>query len=593
MNSLPVIVVALANDANDHLAMLNRERKAISDALQQFEDNRYIRLHPEPSAGIDDIFGLFNRFADQIAIFHYAGHANGTALNLETAGGGNEAAHAGGLAQLMGASASLQLVFLNGCATGGQVQTLLGSGVKAVIATAVPVNDTMATEFAEQFYQALAARKTIKQAFDAACALIASRYGDAKPIKEFRGFRMGDEPAAVDAALTWGLYYNPEAEATLGWTLPEQAENTIVVQSTTATVAAADTPVNDGLVQTLFNAIAPHSMEVGMAFEITKRTGKPDMRTIRQLIMDAFPRPIGEQLRKLLNSFAIDMDRLKQLIVTYESVIKLFAFAMLSQLWDALRDKPDLVVSDEQWASIDAYKALNAKSEKVFDYLGLVVAINGILDQNGISAFLAETKELQAQLTDAETSRARAFLDGIRAKLANEEIPAGDVNSLCRQAEAELSVIMSDFAFVVAYKLATIKSIAVSQSRNQPPQFKISQVLLDRISADPLDEDAMRPGYTEIQSVILLKDLEDVSRFLSLTPFVIDQNALTGDILTKLYFYSHREGDGAGKTDHYYFISNPADRLDLSDGMDPKLKPHCYESTRNLLQEFRDKVVRP
>jgi hypothetical protein len=588
----PVIVVALANDASDHLPMLTRERKAIAEALQGYEDNRYIRLQVEPNAGIDDLFGLFNRFADSIAILHYAGHASGAALNLETPGGGNETAHAAGLAKLMGAAPSLQLVFLNGCATLGQVKSLIDAGVKAVIATAVPINDGMATEFAEQFYQALAAKKSIRASFDSAVAFIASRYGDKQPIGDFRSFRFGSQPETIDAALTWGLYTGADGDAATGWTLPEQADNQLVIQSSTPIAAAAtEGPVNDGLIQTLFDAIAPHSMEVGIAFEMHKRTGKLDMRTVRQLIMDAFPRPVGEQLRKLLNTQSVDRDRLKQLVVTYESVIKLFAFAMLSQLWDAIRDKPDLAVSDDQWAIIDAYKGLDAQREAVFDYLGLVVAINAILAKNGVPAFLSETQDLHAQLTDAATSAARTFLDDVRARLTTGDIADADIAGLCHQAEAQLSVIMADFAFIVGYKLATIKSIAVRQSRHQPPQFRVSQVLLDRVSADPLDEDAMRAGFTEIQSVILLKDPEDVARFLSLTPFVIDQNALTGDILTKLYFHSHREGTGAGATDHYYFISNPADRLALSDAMDPAVKPY-YDSTRALVQEFHDKVVR-
>ncbi len=593
MAAPPVIVLALANDASDHLSMLTRERKAIGEALQSYEDNRYIRVHVEPAAGIDDLFGLFNRFADNIAILHYAGHASGTALNLETPAGGNETAHAAGLAKLMGAAPSLQLVFLNGCATRGQVKTLIESGVKAVIATAVPINDGMATEFAGQFYRALAAKKTIKAAFDSASAFIASRYGDKQPIADLRSFRFGSQPEAVDAALTWGLYVGTDGEAATAWTLPERAESQVVVQSAApVALASPGAPVNDGLIQTLFNAIAPYSMDVGIAFEIARRTGKLDVRTIRQLIMDAFPSPVGEQLRKFLTSTSIDEARLKQLVVTYESVTKLFAFAMLSQLWNALHDNPGLVIADDQWTVIDAYKALDTTSEAVFDYLGLVVTINAILADNAVPAFLAEAAALHTQLTDEATSDARSFLDQLRSRLARGEVAAGDVAELCSEAEAKLGVILSDFAFIVGYKLATIKSIAVRQSRHKPPQFQVSQVLLDRVTADPADAQEMRTTFTDNQSVILLKDPEDLSRFLSLTPFIIDQNALTGDFLTKLYFYSHHSGEGASGIDEYYSISDPADRLALSDAMPPAQQPY-YLSTRALLAEFRARVARP
>ncbi len=171
MNGPPVVLLAFSNDAGNHLDNLVRERKTISDALSSFEDNSYIRLHVEDDAGIDDLFGLFDRFSDQVAMFHYGGHADGAALDLEKPGGPNEVAHAGGLAKMLGLSEQLQLIFLNGCATQGQVKALLDAGVKAVIATAAPINDAMATDFAGQFYSTLAAGGSIGKAFEAARAL--------------------------------------------------------------------------------------------------------------------------------------------------------------------------------------------------------------------------------------------------------------------------------------------------------------------------------------------------------------------------------------------------------------------------------------
>ncbi len=115
--TIPVILLAFANDEGDRLDNLEVERKAIAAALQSFDDRFFIRVVAEPSASIDDLFALFDRFPDQVAIFHYGGHADGTALKLEAAGGANEVAHAGGLAQMLGLSKALKLVFLNGCAT--------------------------------------------------------------------------------------------------------------------------------------------------------------------------------------------------------------------------------------------------------------------------------------------------------------------------------------------------------------------------------------------------------------------------------------------------------------------------------------------
>ena len=583
----PVILLAFANDQDDHLDMLTRERKAISTALQRHEDSRYIRLHVEPNAAIEDVFALFNRFAGQIAIFHYGGHASGAALNLETASGDNEVAHAGGLAKLIGMAESLQLVFLNGCATRGQVETLLANGVKAVIATAVPIDDTMATEFAEEFYRALASGKTIKQSFDSATALIASRYDNKQPIGEFRGMSWGDKTDAVAAGVTWGLYLQPEGDTAIAWKLPEQAETEVIVRGA-AFSASADKPINDGLIQSQFNAIASHSPELEVMLEFAKKTGRLDLRMIRQQIVDSYPSPVGEQLRKLFASNSIDEHRLRQLVLTYETVIKLFCYTALSQLWNALHDKPKLTIADQDWESIEAFKQLDEAGTNRFDYLGLIIAIARILETNGVAPFMAECVTLQQELTDTETGLAHKFMDEMRAELAGGGVEAGEIESFCVQAETHLGTILADLAFIVRYKMATIKRILIKKTRHKQATFFHRQVLLDRLTADFMDSDEIRITFTDNESVILLKSLDDVSDYLNLTPFLVDENALLGHEKSKIYFYSHY--DPASDAYHYYSIADPTDRRIVSDAL-----AHDREAwlpMKGLMEEFRELVSR-
>ena len=587
----PVILLAFANDADDHLAMLTRERKSIGTALQRYEDQRYIRVQVEPNAGINDIFGLFNRFAGQIAIFHYAGHASGTALNLETASGENEAAHAGGLAKLMGLSETLQLVFLNGCATKDQVQALLANGVKAVIATSVPINDAMATEFAEQFYAALASGKTVQEAFASASALIATRYGDGKKIGEFRGMSWGDQAEAVSAELSWGLYLQPEGDTVATWKLPEQTETDLVIAGSPGTAShAANLTGNDGLIQDLFEAIAPHSPELGAMLEVARRTNRQDLRTVRQLIIDAFPSPLGEQLRKLFASSAVDEPRLRQLVATYETLIKLFAFTSLSQLWDTLHDNPGLTVSEADWGPVEAFKHLDAAREPLFDYLGLIVAVDRILASNRVQPFMHESEALQRELTDTETGAAHLFMDGMRARLPAGPFPPAEIGPACTEGAQHLGTLLTDLAFLFRYKMATIKGIAINKSRHKQAEFLHRQVLLDRITAGFVDSDEARTSYTDNESVIMLKDLADVSQYLNLTPFVIDENALLGYEGTKIYFYSH--WDEAQDAYHFYSIADPTDRRVVTDQLEERLAKG-YAPIKACLDAFRAEMARP
>ncbi|MXP43097.1 CHAT domain-containing protein [Allopontixanthobacter sediminis] len=588
--TIPVVLMGFANDPGNHLAMLTRERKAVCSALSAYEDQRFIRVQAEPSAGLDDLFGLFNRFAGQIAIFHYGGHADGTALQLETPGG-KELAHAAGLAQLMGQSAGLKLVFLNGCATRDQVKALLANGVPAVIATAVPIDDSMATEFAEQFYQSLASRKTIKEAFDAASALIASRYGETRAIGEFRGIEFGDGEADAPAPpeLTWGLYTHPDHADVKQWQLPQQAENQVIVRGA-ALSHATTVAVNEGLIQTLFNAISPFSAEVGVLFEMAKRLGRSDLRTVRQQIIDAYPAPLGEQLRKLFSSNNVDEARLRQLVTTYDIGTRMFAFILLSQLWNARFEKHDLVTTPEQRAALLEFLELQPDSEPNFDYLQLITIIDGILSANTVEPFMELGAGLNASLAVDASNDAHRFMTEMRGELAKGAVNAAEIESFCVQAERHLGTILTDFAFIVSYKLATIKGIAITKTRHRPPEFKHRQVLLDRVTAGYIDSDEVRADFTDNESVILLKDLEDVSQYLNLTPFIIDQNALTGNENTKLFFL--RGYSPADRTCHYYSIADPSDVLLISDTMDPKDQA-AHLPVRSLVEEFREAVQAP
>jgi hypothetical protein len=586
---IPIILLAFANDKDDHLNMLTKERWSISEALGGYEDKRYIRLKEEPDASAEILFKLFNRFDTQVAIFHYGGHANGNALDLETESGGNEAANAVGLAKRMGLSSALQLVFLNGCATAGQVRALIENGVKAVIATQVPVDDTMATEFAEQFYQGLASAKTIKESFDAACAFVATKDDHPPEIGEFRGMSWGDQPEPAGAGLAWGLYVHPQGESALAWKLPEQAENEVIVRGAALT-AKAGVPVNDGLVQILFNALAPYSMAMGISLEMAKRGQRLDMRELRQQIIDAFPSPVGEQVRKLFANNTIDEIRLRQLVLTYETISKLFCFALVSQLWNALYDNPAMLVSPAEWTAIESFQSLDEAKQRSFDYLAFVRTIGGILKANQVAPFMTECLGLDDALVDAESDRAHVFMEELRALLAGASVAPAEVESFCVQAETHLGVLLSDMAFLVAYKLATIKGIAIQKTRHKPPEFRHRQVVLDRVTAPFVDVDEIRAAYTDNESVILLKDLEDVSQYLNLTPFVIDQNALTGNENPKIYFYSHR--DPAQDSYHYYSILDATDRLAIGDGMAEADRP-IYLPIKGLMEEFRQTVKRP
>jgi hypothetical protein len=114
----------------------------------------------EARASLEQIFSRLIELRDRIAIFHFGGHAEPGRLLMESAFEASPAAegcsaYADGLAALLGQQRGLKLVFLNGCSTRPQVQRLITAGVPAVIATARPIRDDVAFDFALAFYTAL------------------------------------------------------------------------------------------------------------------------------------------------------------------------------------------------------------------------------------------------------------------------------------------------------------------------------------------------------------------------------------------------------------------------------------------------------
>lgn len=576
----PVIVLAFANDRDDYLKMVERERQSVSLSLRAYDDNGRILLRKEENTSVAGLFDLFTHYNDRIAIFHYGGHANGTALQLEAAGEA-QLAHAEGLAQLFGRQKALQLVFLNGCATGGQVEALLAAGVKAVIATAVPINDQMATEFAEQFYEGLAHRQTIGRAFDTAKDFIATRYGKTKEIRDTRALNWTGKETAVEAGLTWGLYVRPENAAALEWKLPDVAQQQVIIRGQPISSNPASW-LNVNLQAALLKALIAESPQFAKDLQDLRERDDFDERDIPPMIINVFPVPIGEQLRSLFAGDTVDVPRLKQLVFTYEITVKLFCFAVLAQLWDVRIEKPDLKIADEHRAALNSFMTLTAESAPTFDYFKLILTVVRIFKENDVTPFMTECARLEVELTDEPTVAAHGFMEEMRAELRGV-IAAEEIASFCEQAEKHLATLLCDLVFVALYRPTTIKNIQITKFRNEPIDYIHTQVALDKVTSDPKDSQKTYKTYTDSGSVILQMKRSDGAGYLNLTPFVIDENALMGRALSKLYFLSHYSAEA--DTYHYGMVNNLESDLPVSSTNFPRIK--------SMLDEFKAVVFAP
>ena len=101
MNAKPVLLLAFANDREDHVRYLRnlpQETRLLRDAIQPAEQSGLCELVVRTNATADDIFKVFQdpAYRNRIAVFHFGGHANGYELLLESAQGCAAGADAGG-----------------------------------------------------------------------------------------------------------------------------------------------------------------------------------------------------------------------------------------------------------------------------------------------------------------------------------------------------------------------------------------------------------------------------------------------------------------------------------------------------------------
>jgi hypothetical protein len=543
--------------------MINRERKNIYRSLRRHHDEGTIQVEQEASSSLEDIFDVFRNYDNQVAIFHYGGHASGTHLHLEGSDTSTQKGYADGLAQLLGQQESLQLVFLNGCATKPQVELLLKNGVKAVIATSVPIQDNMAVEFAEQFYNALAGHSTIQRSFQIATAFVSSKY-QGFSVQSYRGFDLREEQSET-RELPWGLYLRDGAESVLSWTLPERTSKSQVLKTRFDYETRVD--VNDILIDIICEDLA--ALNKDLDDELSKE--ELDIPSIKREIVDSFPTPIGEQLRKLFtrsNNPGVpdDMElftlaRLEQLAMTYRTTVQFLSYAAMSQLWDERFKNQEFTISEDYIVDFNSFFAINAENARSFDFVKLVRTITDIFDDNKIPYFIDELNNVKIDIKKSpELYQAYVFMNNLNEALHDDRIEKDKVEALCMEAEQNLGIVLKECAFLVKYKLATIKNIEIIKKRHEKARFRHSQIMLNRaltVASTGIAEIGVEfDNFTDNKCVLFLKTKDnEVQDYLNLTPFIIDENALNNDYSSKLYLFNHQDGDNY----YYKFLNNAND----------------------------------
>lgn len=530
-----LIFFAFANDHQNPLPTLSQEYNQVFDALVARSKLGHFNIHREAYVTPAIVAKRLIEFRDEIEIFHYSGHANRDTLLLD-----GEAANSRGIVGLLDQSPNLRLVVLNGCSTEQQAALLVALKSKpVVVATSSPVEDFAATQFAISFYQSLSQYNNITDSFQLALAAAQMKKKSPISVVSTRDIVSSVNPSSK---AVWGLFHPTGHELLLEWALPSnfQAVSTFIPNSI--------------LLEKLLEEFALHSKNIQQLYELEIEGIKVSLLKKRRAILESLPYPVSEHLRKLLVEKEPDstqvffdklsLDRLNQLISTYQSIIEWPIYIMLAQFWDSLIVKKNTInLSTEQYNLIRNYLCSSARERSKSLVFELIPVLIKIFQDNSISLFVKEIQDMGPEFEqNSELHQACLFFESIASKKGIGEKLA---QSLCIEAEEKLAYVIGKFSFLISYTLISVKNIRVLKNRDEAlPKFRhrLLELIQRFVGLEPSLYDS--ESILDNSSIHLRKEENGKSVSLNLSPFIIDVNAFDDTAhLAKLYYFDSYQKD--------------------------------------------------
>jgi CHAT domain len=586
MPSTPLILLTFADDADvQHLPLLKKESDELWATLVPLEKKQYIRLHRSESTTVENFLDMLQSDGDDLTILHYAGHAGGESLNFE----GGEA-HAKGLAGLLGKLPNLQLVFLNGCSTAGQVALLQKAGVQAVIATSCPIGDEQAAYFSSQFYRFLVQKRTIEQSFTMASDALSLKYRQTPFMATTRGawwenLQTETEPED-NKTLPWRLYLT-DAEGKAGqYRLPYHVEFAFSNTMTQHIDANASIKVNQNVVKLTLESMCRYNMDIysQLVQTVNGQEMPIDSSTYFNVVVKNLPWMIGKQLHLLRQFSALDEQRLEHLISAYVVTSRVLYYIMVANLWKENRNgflkiPPDFLAKN----TIDRSNLIT------FNYIERIMELVDYFETNNVALFVPEFRDFCKKIK--ENDNYFAELVQVMDKTAMGYPNVGDVKILCESLEIALAHFLKNTAFLAAYKFTMVRNIGVYNPLYGDIAYDLNIGSLNATEfAEPVYyEDTLykrKKGFTNRNSVVLLHNENEVEDGLNLSPFIIDLNTYLTHLnnnkpIANVFMYAF-EDKGA----YYYHAIIHSLHIAMADRLGTDLR-HT-EMTQNDFEEGRN-----
>ena len=529
---MTTLYLCYANQDTNPLPSLRDEQRDIKQALLKGASSGHFYVLEEAFASSQVMVNAIQQIRPNLSIFHFSGHAGKDRLEMS----GNAAAFSEGIAQLLSKCPQLQLVFLNGCSTLGQVAALHEAGVPLVIATSAPINDLKAKTFGARFYAALSENQSIRQAYELAKAEIMT-IDNLVVFTENRGLALLQENSEEP---TWGLFTKAGKEAAEDWRLPSIRPSQGDVPKPNQRLYAAYIP-----------ALATFSPEAKKIVDDEEMGIETDEVTRREVILKCLPHPVSEQIRKLIapdvgNTTDVFFDRynskrLEQCVVAYSTILELLMYVLLAQLWDEMNNKKVAALPATEANELRRYFTMPNAERAKYSLRNVIRAVRQILDSNNITYFMTELQSVAALAVDDAHPFAKAcvFFESVRLKLASGTVEDQEGEILAIDAEAELCAFIAPLGFLAKYDMNSIKEINIYKNRFYPtPKYQHKMTKLEQRFVGLANTVERYDQFIENASVII----SNGSQHLNLSPFVIDENAFNDKAaIDKILYFDYFE----------------------------------------------------
>lgn len=514
---MPTILLLTANDPADRLNQLAAEGKEIQRTLNSAHGKAYdVALLPECST--EDFIKELMVPNREIEIVHFAGHAGSSSLRLS-----DTDARASALAEKLRSQGTVKLVFLNGCATRGQVEFFHKAGIPFVFATSRPVGDDKAYWVATQFYQYLTLGRSLQEAF---AEVVTDAQQLSQKVNAFRSDRSIGFDAALgaDDPVEWDLYVRAGSEDTdyrLPFERPPQR----------AAGAVDHTAFLDELIFALENVDAPVLANVKKLAAVLREGMVPNNKKIAELLR-VLPYTLGVRLRQInADPGERGANYYRELLYDYvfffEALLQHTTALFCAQIWQ--NGDPSAAQAPAGFKSLRQYLTSNHLAEAPGMYVPVLEALPVLTEQAGIKNILPFGKS-QLDYLHSERFREADNFFFLQKKYYWQRVRQKDeeAQESCLLAQEFLTEAFRQFSFIVKYVLASVRSINVRNFRHLPVMYHniVSKLILSEPEPDSL------PGATmmENKSVLCFEtaEFQPDTPSLNLFPFIIDRNVFTG-----------------------------------------------------------------